>query len=202
MTTTSSSAELLSGRCDANKKWSRRNRRRRPHPCRRKMFCSAGKSHRMTRCWAYFQHSSGAIEVSRLNLDSPALRRLKDEGVAVIVPLVSQGELVGIINLGQRRSDQQNPSDDRRLLDDLAVQAALRARGVLVRQKEAGRGRARAHRDRWSPVPSSRRCCPRNCPPAAGWEIAADWQPAREVSGDFYDFIHLDDGRWASSSPT
>ena len=51
----------------------------------------------------YFQHSSGAVEVNRLHLDSPALRRLKEEGVAVIVPLVSQGELVGIITLGQRR---------------------------------------------------------------------------------------------------
>ena len=41
----------------------------------------------------YFQHSSGAVEVNRLHLDSPALRRLKEEGVAVIVPLVSQGEV-------------------------------------------------------------------------------------------------------------
>ena len=75
---------------------------------------------------AYFHHTSGAIEVNRLHLDSPALRRLKEEGVAMIVPLVSQGELVGIINLGQRRSDQEYSSDDRRLLNDLAVQAAVR----------------------------------------------------------------------------
>lgn len=35
---------------------------------------------------AYFQHSSGAVDVNRLHLDSPALRRLKEEGIAMIAP--------------------------------------------------------------------------------------------------------------------
>ena len=30
---------------------------------------------------------------------------------------------------------------------------------------------------------------PREAPQRPGWEIAARWQPAREVAGDFYDFI-------------
>jgi len=33
---------------------------------------------------------------------------------------------------------------------------------------------------------------PRALPRPAGWEFAAHWQPAREVGGDFYDFIPLD----------
>jgi hypothetical protein len=85
---------------------------------------------------AYFQHHSGAVEVSRLNLDSPALRRLKEEGILIVAPLINQGEVVGLINLGQRRSDQEYSSDDRRLLDDLAAQAAPAVRvAQLVRQQ-------------------------------------------------------------------
>ena len=95
---------------------------------------------------AYFQHAGGVIEVNRLNLDSPALRRLKAEGVAMVVPLVSQGELVGIINLGQWRSDQEYSSDDRRLLNDLAVQAAPAVRVAVT-----------------SSLPTRRAACRPNC---------------------------------------
>ena len=36
---------------------------------------------------------------------------------------------------------------------------------------------------------------PEVVPQIQGWEIAAHWHPAREVGGDFYDFIELADGR-------
>jgi len=37
---------------------------------------------------------------------------------------------------------------------------------------------------------------PNTYPQEAGWEIAATWRAARQVGGDFYDFIRLPDGRW------
>jgi len=36
---------------------------------------------------------------------------------------------------------------------------------------------------------------PRHVPEITGWEIAAHWQPARAVSGDFYDFVWLPEGK-------
>jgi serine phosphatase RsbU (regulator of sigma subunit)/CHASE1-domain containing sensor protein/anti-sigma regulatory factor (Ser/Thr protein kinase) len=36
---------------------------------------------------------------------------------------------------------------------------------------------------------------PKNLPELEGWEIAYHYQPAREVGGDFYDFLRLEDGR-------
>jgi serine phosphatase RsbU (regulator of sigma subunit)/anti-sigma regulatory factor (Ser/Thr protein kinase) len=36
---------------------------------------------------------------------------------------------------------------------------------------------------------------PKEVPALPGWNIAALWRPAREVGGDFYDFIPLSDGR-------
>lgn len=35
---------------------------------------------------------------------------------------------------------------------------------------------------------------PTSTPQIPGWEFAANWQPAREVSGDFYDFIRNNNG--------
>ena len=63
---------------------------------------------------AYFQASPGVVEVDRLNLDSPAAHALKEAGVRMAVPLVSQGEVVGLLNLGQRLSEQEYSTDDRR----------------------------------------------------------------------------------------
>ena len=87
---------------------------------------------------AYFQSASEAVDIDALELDSPALRELKAAGVKLAVPLVSQGELIGVLNLGPRLSEQDYSSDDRRLLDNLAAQAAPALRvGQLVREQEA-----------------------------------------------------------------
>ncbi len=36
---------------------------------------------------------------------------------------------------------------------------------------------------------------PKDLPRLAGWEMAGYYRPAREVGGDFYDFLELEDGR-------
>src|SRR5436190_23379474 len=51
---------------------------------------------------AYLQSSGGAVDIDALELDSPAVRDLKAAGVKLAVPLVSQGELTGVLNLGAR----------------------------------------------------------------------------------------------------
>ena len=82
-------------------------------------------------------NQSGVIDVERLALDSPGVRALRAAGIRLALPLVSQGELVGLINLGQRLSEQDYSSDDRRLLGNLATQAAPAVRvAQLVRQQQ------------------------------------------------------------------
>src|SRR5260370_41954312 len=73
---------------------------------------------------AYFHAGSGAVPIDELQLDSPAVRALKAAGVKLVVPLISQGELIGLLNLGRRLSDQDYSTDDRRLLEKLAAQAS------------------------------------------------------------------------------
>ena len=148
---------------------------------------------------AYFESASGAIDVDSLDLDSPALAALRATGVKLVVPLVSQGELIGLLNLGPRLSDQDYSTDDRRLLDSLAAQAAPALRvGQLVREQEI---QARQHERIEQELEVARliqqNFLPRELPDLAGWEISAHYKPAREVGGDFYDFIELDGGRVA-----
>ena len=146
---------------------------------------------------AYFQSASGAVDVDELELDSAALRDLKAAGVKLAVPLVSQGELIGVLNLGPRLSEQDYSSDDRKLLDDLAAQAAPALRvAQLVREQEAEAvTRQRFEQELEVARLIQQNFLPKELPELPGWQIAAYYRPAREVGGDFYDVIPLPDGR-------
>src|ERR671910_3074379 len=93
---------------------------------------------------AYFASASGVVEIDKLDLDSPALRVMKEADIKVVVPLVSQGELIGLLNLGPRLSQQEYSADDRKLLNDLATQTAPAVQvAQLVRQQQEAETRYR-----------------------------------------------------------
>lgn len=146
---------------------------------------------------AYFQSTPGVVEIDRLSLDSPALRALKEAGVKLSVPLVSQGELIGLINLGPRLSEQEYSADDRKLLDDLATQAAPAVRvAQLVREQQIeARERERLEQELRVARLIQQTLLPKELPNLTGWEVSAYYQPARAVGGDFYDFLYFPDGR-------
>ncbi len=145
---------------------------------------------------AYLLSAPGVIEVDRLALDSPALQGLKEAGVKVTVPLISQGELVGLLNLGPLRSEQEFSSDDRKLLSDLAAQTAPAVRlAQLVReqQKEA-QERERIDQELRVARLIQQTLLPKDVPHLPDWQVGAYYRPAREVGGDFYDFLELPGG--------
>jgi serine phosphatase RsbU (regulator of sigma subunit)/anti-sigma regulatory factor (Ser/Thr protein kinase) len=146
---------------------------------------------------AYFQSAPGAIDLDELELDSPALASLREAGVKLAVPLVSQGELVGLLNLGPRLSDQDYSTDDRKLLDSLAAQAApaLQVAQLVRRQEAEARSRERIEQELRVATTIQQNFLPRDLPDLPGWEVSAYYRPAREVGGDFYDFIELPEGR-------
>jgi serine phosphatase RsbU (regulator of sigma subunit)/anti-sigma regulatory factor (Ser/Thr protein kinase) len=129
--------------------------------------------------------------------DSPALEQMRAQGLKLIVPLVTQGELIGLLNLGPRLSEQEYSSDDRKLLENLAAQAAPAVRvAQLVREQQAeARQRERIEHELQVAQLIQQNFLPKSTPEIAGWEVAAYYRPARTVGGDFYDFIEFPDGR-------
>ncbi len=146
---------------------------------------------------AYFLSAPGAVEVDKLYLDSPALHALKAAGVKIAVPLVSQGELVGLLNLGPRLSEQDYSTDDRGLLNTLATQSAPAVRvAQLVRdQQTQARSNERIQHELRVAQLIQKTLLPKDLPALPGWQVTAYYQAARQVGGDFYDFIYFDDGR-------
>jgi serine phosphatase RsbU (regulator of sigma subunit)/anti-sigma regulatory factor (Ser/Thr protein kinase) len=146
---------------------------------------------------AYCQQAGGVVDVDTLELDSPALRQLKAAGTKLVVPLVTQGELIGLLSLGPRLSERDYSGDDRRLLDMLAGHAAPAVRvGQLVREQEKELvARERIEQELHVAQLIQQQFLPKRVPDLPSWHIAAFYRPARTVGGDFYDFIDLPDGR-------
>lgn len=147
--------------------------------------------------FAYLQAAPGPVVLSRLELASPALDELREAGVALVVPLVTQGELIGTLNLGPRLSEQDYSSDDRRLLGTLAAQAAPAIRVAQLVKEQAAEAAERERYEQELKVAQliQQQFLPHELPNLPEWQIAAYYGPARVVGGDFYDFIDLGEGR-------
>jgi serine phosphatase RsbU (regulator of sigma subunit)/anti-sigma regulatory factor (Ser/Thr protein kinase) len=145
----------------------------------------------------YLLAANSAVELEPLRLDSPAVRGLRAAGVRLVVPLISQGELLGMLNLGARRSQQEYSADDRAVLTTLAAQAAPAVQVAgLVRQRQAEvRARERLDHELRLARQIQQTLLPRELPALPGWQLDAYYRPARAVGGDFYDFLVYDDGR-------
>ena len=146
---------------------------------------------------AYLASSTGAVDLDSLELDSPAVTELREAGMQLVVPLVTHGELVGILSLGPRLSEQEYSREDRKLLDDLAGYAApaVRVAQLVQQQKAEVQERSRLEQELKVATLIQQQFLPKELPKLPGWDVAAYYQPAREVGGDFYDFIELPDGQ-------
>lgn len=145
----------------------------------------------------YLLGVGGPVEIDALDLDSPALRALREAEVHLLVPLISQGELVGTLNLGRRLSEQPYSTDDRKLLRGLASQVApaIRLAQLVQQQEEEAKERERIEQELRVAALIQQTLLPKELPDLPGWEIDAYYRPARAVGGDFYDFIPMSDGR-------
>lgn len=157
---------------------------------------------------AYMLHHVSTLEVDHLQLDSPLLQNLKHRKADILVPLASQGELIGLLILGPHLKGEPYSNEELALLDTLAPQVApaLRVAQMVQQQQEEVRERERIEqeqrreRERIEQELQTARSIqhaflPRDVPALPGWRFAPYYQPARDVGGDFYDFLSFEDGR-------
>ena len=112
-----------------------------------------------------------------------------DLGATLIVPLIYEDQLTGLIALGQKKSGKFYRLEDINLLNILANQSAVAIENAQmieeVIEKERMEEELTIARDLQISM------LPAECPTVAGFDIAAYSMSAREVGGDFYDFIEM-----------
>jgi sigma-B regulation protein RsbU (phosphoserine phosphatase) len=110
------------------------------------------------------------------------------------VPLRTRDRILGVVYVDSRIRAGIFSRADLDLLTAIASSAAIAIENARLYQVAVERGRLERELQMAREVQAS--LLPRETPQVPGWEFAARWQPARQVSGDYYDFVPVDGGRW------
>ena len=119
----------------------------------------------------------------------PALAGALGLGAVLALPLDLQAELQGIVLVGYAERGRHFTQRRVALLTGLANQAAMALENVRLYRQSLERERIAQELRVARQIQAT--FLPEACPALPGWSIAATSRPAREVGGDFYDFIRL-----------
>lgn len=106
----------------------------------------------------------------------------------LMVPLITRGDLVGAMVVDQGSRPTRFSEHEIDVVMGIANQAAAAIEAGNKKRLEYELGLARQIQKSF---------LPEACPVIPGYQICSMWQTAREVSGDFYDFVALPGGRLA-----
>lgn len=115
---------------------------------------------------------------------------------AICTPMVHKGEVLGVLYI-----DSQDPgsiyytNDDLDLMTGIANQAAMAISNIRLQRQSIERQRLEKELEIARSIQMN--LLPKEYPRIPGVQFAAMSQPARQVGGDYYDFVTMEDGRVA-----
>jgi phosphoserine phosphatase RsbU/P len=138
-------------------------------------------------------------EKSWVNTEIPKDERqnLAELGPQVLLPLTVKDKLLGVVALGEKRSEEPYSGNDLRLLKSVASQTALalsNAQLSAVIAEEVAR-REKLNREIEIAREVQERLFPQRLPEIAGLRYFGHCRTALGVGGDYYDFLPLPDGK-------
>jgi serine phosphatase RsbU (regulator of sigma subunit) len=118
--------------------------------------------------------------------DLPEAERLQLSKIksALLVPVLLKGELLGLFSLGGRLSGDGYEPHDREFLATVAEHVATAIERMSLQDWKLDAGRA---------LDIQLGLLPKEIPQITGYQISGVWQPARIVSGDYYDVLKFDE---------
>jgi phosphoserine phosphatase RsbU/P len=104
-------------------------------------------------------------------------------------PMIVQDRLIGVIYVDSTLQHGNFTSDDLRLLSAVAGQAGIALENARLYAVAIEKGRLERELQMARELQQS--LLPQHIPAFKGGQLAAQWRSAREVAGDFYDFLPL-----------
>jgi len=115
----------------------------------------------------------------------------------LLLPLAVKDDLLGILSLGEKRSEEAYSGNDLRLLKSVATQTGLalsNAQLTTAIAEEIAR-REKMHRELEIAREVQERLFPQKFPEIPGLDYSGRCRTALGVGGDYYDFLALPDGK-------
>ncbi len=134
------------------------------------------------------------IECSRLQDATSAGGDVRGLLYHASVPIISKGRPLGILNFAADRWEFLTAADLQLLSAAGAQVATAIERARMYDVAESQRVYLERELEMARAVQTS--LVPELLPEIPGFSLAAEWRPAREVAGDFYDVFPLPDNRW------
>jgi len=128
---------------------------------------------------------------------SATLQRV-DSRTLMCVPLIGHGgRRLGAVQLASAQNDSAFAAEDLHLFTTIGMQVAMVLENLALQEERVQQAQLRKELAMAREIQQS--FLPTNFTPVpgGGYELFATVYPAREVSGDLYDFFPLDDGRLA-----
>jgi len=110
-------------------------------------------------------------------------------------PLRLKGEMIGLLNVFNKREEGGFTDEDQKLLSIIAAQSAQVIENARLYEEE--QALMRMEEDLRVAYEIQVNLLPRENPQLEGYDIAGKSIPAKKVGGDYYDFIMITDHRWA-----
>ncbi|MEJ2636589.1 MAG: SpoIIE family protein phosphatase [Calditrichia bacterium] len=111
------------------------------------------------------------------------------------VPLILKGKMVGIITVFNKRNHADFSADDQRLLSIIAAQSAHVIENARLYEEEQALLRFQEEMRLARDIQLN--LLPATIPEIPGYQISGKTIPAKDVGGDYYDFIPLDENTLA-----
>lgn len=116
-------------------------------------------------------------------------KTLEQMEATLVVPLIYEDRLTGLISLGEKKSGKFYRREDINLLNILANQGAVAIENAQMVEEVIEKERMEEELNIARDLQKS--MLPATCPEIEGFKLAAVSTQAREVGGDFFDFIDM-----------
>lgn len=122
--------------------------------------------------------------------NSKELERMSESGIELSIPMLLQDRLIGVIDVGRKRSEKIYSKEDIDLLTTLAGQTAIAVENSRLYEKEKSLISVEQELKLASRIQLE--WLPKSPPSIAGYDISGKTTPAKIVGGDYFDFIEMD----------